>query len=68
MIAVPSPASLMGRVDGHVGDVGAVKPVRQRPPATGQGTAGVGEAREHAVAEHGRERVRSFVAERGDPV
>jgi len=62
------PASLMGRVDGHVGDVGAVKPVSQRPPGTGQGTVGIGEAREHAVAEHGGERVRWLVAERGDPV
>src|SRR5215831_8839854 len=31
------PVSLVGWVDGHVGDVGAVTPVRQRTPGTGQG-------------------------------
>jgi hypothetical protein len=56
------------RVDGHVGEVGAVDPVGERPPGGHQGVAVVGEAREHAVAEHCLEGLRRLVAERGDPV
>jgi hypothetical protein len=52
-------------VDGHVGDVGAVEAVGQCAPGPGQDVAGVDEAHEHAVAEHGRERVRRLDAERG---
>jgi hypothetical protein len=65
---LPEPASLVVRVDSHVGDIGTVEAVGQDPPGTGEDVAGVDEAHEHAVAEHRRERVRWLVTERSDPV
>jgi len=38
------PASLVGRVDGHVGDIGAVKAVRQYPSGASEIVARVGAA------------------------
>ncbi len=43
------PASLEAGVNGYVGDLGAVKAVRQHPPGTGEDFAGVGEAGEHVL-------------------
>jgi hypothetical protein len=68
MIAVPSPVSLMVWVDGHVGEVGTVEAVREHPPGADEDVVGVGEAGEHAVAEHRRERFRRLVAKWRDPV
>ena len=68
MIAFLSPRPLVVRVDGHVGDIGAVEAVGQHPPGTDENVAGVNEAHEHAVAEHRRERFWWLFPERGDPV
>jgi len=61
-------ASLVSRMHGYVGDIGAVESVSQDPTGTDEHVFGVHEAHEPAVAEHGGERVRRLVSERGDCV
>src|SRR6266540_398540 len=62
------PASLVVRVDSHIGDIGAVEAISQYTSGTGEDATGIDEAHEHAVAEHRRQRRRRLVTERGDPI